>query len=203
MSAKFRTILLILLLAPPAVATAAPIDEILVSLCDPAKLATLGERGANARVHKIVFWLEAGRREGESPEALMRSTMHRIGWDDARGELTMNAMLRNLEIATRLGCTDEEGMSDMRRGRCPTVRNGSHAGDELSVDHIVPRAKYPQFDNVLANLEFMPLSLNRQKGATFGHRQAWELSRFEEAGLIATLPQDQGTPIDARSSFRQ
>ncbi|MFL5239810.1 MAG: hypothetical protein ACJ8EL_19875, partial [Rhizomicrobium sp.] len=50
----------------------------------------------------------------------------------------------------------------------------------------VPRALYPQLDNVLANLELMPMKLNRAKSASFGQRQGFELSRFRDAGLIDT-----------------
>ena len=174
-----------LLLASVALCSAGQINDILVPLCDPAKLATLRDRGANPRVQKIVYWLETARRQGESPEALMQETMHRIGWDDERGRLTSAAMLRNLDIATKLGCTDEAGMTNMRHGKCPVVTVGPYAGDWLSVDHIVPRALYPQLDNVLANLEFMPMRLNRAKSDSFGQRQEYELGRFEHAGLIS------------------
>jgi len=175
-----------LLLVTAAFCSAGQINDILVPLCDPAKLATLCERGANPRVQKIVYWLETARREGQSPELLMQETMSRIGWSDQRGRLTTAAMLRNLDIATKLGCTDEAGMTSMRHGKCPIVKMGPYAGDSLSVDHIVPRAKYPELDNVLANLEMMPMQLNRAKGDSFGQRQQYELGRFRDAGLISS-----------------
>lgn len=175
---------LFLLLASAALCSASQISDILVSLADPAKLATLGERRANPRVQKIVYWLETARREGQSPEQLLEETMHRIGWDDERGQFTREALLRNLDIATKLGCTDAEGMEHMRHGKCPFVKVGPYAGDYLSVDHIVPRALHPELDNVLANLEFMPMQLNRAKSDSFGERQEFELRRFEKAGLI-------------------
>lgn len=180
---SLRTISLLLLFAPLVVFANPRIEEILVSLCDPAKLSTLSERGANQRVRKIVYWLEMGRREGASPEALMVMTMERIGWTDERGKLTTAAMLRNLEIATKLGCTDEEGMYDMRRGQAPTVRNGPYAGDQLSVDHIIPRSVHPEYDCVLANLELMPLKLNMKKSNSMGQRQKDMLREFQAAGL--------------------
>ena len=172
------------LLASAAFCSAGQISDILVSLSDPAKLATLGERRANPRVQKIVYWLETGRRQGQPPEQLMQEVMSRLGWQDERGRLTTSAMLRNLDIATKLGCTDPEGMENMRHGKCPIVKAGPYAGDWLSVDHIVPRARYPELDNVLANLELMPMQLNRAKGDTFGQRQEYELRRFQDAGLI-------------------
>src|ERR671924_60126 len=52
-----------------------PLESIrtLASLTDPDKLATLGERGANARLNKIVFYLHDVRAKGVSAESA-------IGW---------------------------------------------------------------------------------------------------------------------------
>jgi hypothetical protein len=36
----------------------------------------------------------------------------------------------------------------MRRGRAPNVQKGPYKGDELSVDHINPRAVVPELDKV-------------------------------------------------------
>ncbi|MFZ4765842.1 MAG: hypothetical protein ACOYMN_12900, partial [Roseimicrobium sp.] len=60
---------------------------------------------------------------------------------------------------------------EMRRGRSPTVTRGPYAGDELSVDHIIPFAAMPQLGHVIANLEVMPLRMNRSKGVKMGERQ--------------------------------
>ncbi|HEY4284020.1 MAG TPA: hypothetical protein VGM62_13215 [Chthoniobacterales bacterium] len=183
------------LLVSAAFCSASQISDILVSLCDPAKLATLHERGANPRVQKIVYWLETGRLEGQSPKELMDETMSRLGWNDERGQLTTAAMLRNLDIATKLGCTDEEGLANMRHGKCAIVKAGPYGGDFLSVDHIVPRAHYPQLDNVLANLELMPMKLNRAKSDKMGQRQEYELGLFQSAGLISKLPVPALVPV--------
>ena len=85
--------------------------------------------------------------------------------------MTAAAMLRNLDIATKLGCINDAGIDDMRHGRSPTVLNGPYGGDKLSVDHIVPRAVVPELDNVIANLELMPLRMNMAKSASVGQRQ--------------------------------
>jgi len=47
----------------------------------------------------------------------------------------------------------------MRRGKAPTVMKGPYKGDQLSVDHIIPHAAVPELDNVIANLELMPLRM--------------------------------------------
>jgi hypothetical protein len=51
------------------------------------------------------------------------------------------------------------------------LRKGPYKGDELSVDHIIPRAVVPELDNVIANLELMPLRMNESKNDRVGARQ--------------------------------
>lgn len=80
-------------------------------------------------------------------------------------------MVRNLTILQRLGGTLPEDLAYMRRGRTADVRRGPYAGEKLSVDHIIPRSVAPELDNVIANLELMPLSVNRKKSDKIGDRQ--------------------------------
>lgn len=53
------------------------------------------------------------------------------------------------------------------------------------MDHIIPRAVVPELDTVLANLELMPLRMNRAKRAAIGARQRDMARRFEAAGLMS------------------
>lgn len=94
-------------------------------------------------------------------------------------------MLRNLDITGKLGCLDAAGLADMRRGQSPTIQSGPYKGDQLSVDHIIPRALVPELDNVLTNLELMPLKMNMSKGARVGARQFDMARRFVAAGLMS------------------
>ena len=67
-------ILLALLLAAVPSIMAAPTTSALgiASLTDPAKLATLkGERAANPRMQRCVYWLATAEAEGEKPEAVL------------------------------------------------------------------------------------------------------------------------------------
>ena len=73
----------------------------------------------------------------------------------------------------------------MRRGRVAIVRRGPYKGDELSVDHIIPRSVVPELDNVMANLELMPLRMNESKNAKIGQRQRALAQKFYEAGLLS------------------
>lgn len=159
----------------------------IASLIAPAKLATLGERGANPRVQKAVYWLATARRDGEKPEAVLDRAVTLAGYTNpASARLTKDALLRNLDIADKLGCLDAGGLAEMRRGKAPTVMKGPYKGDQLSVDHIIPRAVVPELDNVIANLELMPLRMNERKNAKVGDRQQALAKKLHEAGLLTT-----------------
>jgi hypothetical protein len=59
--------------------------------------------------------------------------------------------------------------------------------DQLSVDHIIPRAACPELDNVIANLELMPLRANESKNAKVGPRQLQKAEELHRAGLLKVL----------------
>jgi len=76
-----RTILALALLALATPAQADTVRTALVSLCDPAKIATLtSDRAANPRVRKITYWLEVARQQGRDPQAEMDAVMEALGW---------------------------------------------------------------------------------------------------------------------------
>ena len=194
-----RSLAALVLLALLALSPAAQADTVriaLVSLCDPAKIATLtSDRAANPRVRKITYWLEVARQQGRDPQTEMDAVMDAVGWDGAmKGELTAKAMARNRTIAERLGCLDAEGMALLRRGNAPTVKFGPYTGEKLTVDHIIPRAVAPSLDKVLANLEHMPNSLNMRKGAKVGQRQVDLANKLEAAGLLT--PEDRAAIVE-------
>jgi len=179
-------ILLVLVLSC-GLASADTIREALVNLCDPAKIATItAERGANPRVRKICYWLEMARQAGREPSTEMREVMSAVGWGGtAKGDLTADAMVRNRVLAEELGCLDEAGMSDLRRGNAPTIRCGPYVGDELSVDHIIPRSVCPELDATLANLELMPMQMNRSKSNSIDEEQGALAVKFYDAGFLS------------------
>src|ERR1035437_5332456 len=158
----------------------------IASLIDPAKLATLGKRGANQRVQKTVYWLAEAREAGQRPDKVMDAALGLAGVKNGpAAALTKAALLRNLDIAEKLGCLDAEGLAEMRKGKAPTVRRGPYKGDQLSVNHIIPRAVCPELDNVIANLELMPLRMNESKNDRVGARQTDLTRKFNKAGLLS------------------
>jgi len=179
-------ILGMLLLAGGAVAdTTAAYATRISALIEPAKLATLGKRGANPRVQKYVAQLADARLAGVNVTNVANEALAKAGMKGDAAKLTSEAMLRNLAIADRLGCLDDKGLGEMRRGKAPTVKRGPYAGDQLSVDHIIPRAVVPELDNVIANLELMPLRMNESKNDKIGARQMALGKELRAAGLLS------------------
>lgn len=172
------------------------------SLINPAKLVTLhGERAANQRVLKCVYWLNDARSRGLKPEevivaaqALNQSTMQ------PRALLVEAALLRNLDIAGKLGCLTSENLDRLRHGRSPVISRGPYAGERAEVDHIVPFAVEPGLDREIANLELLPRTLNRRKGATMGARQLDYLEKFRRAALLKPAPNDSSPNEPASAS---
>jgi hypothetical protein len=157
----------------------------IASLIDPAKLATLRERGANPRIQKCVYWLEEAGKNGLKPKTAAHEAVAKAGYKSAAATLTEESLLRNLDIATKLGCLDEDGLAKMRRGDAPTVRKGPYAGQIASVDHIIPLAVVPELDCVVANLELLPLKLNESKNSKIGSRQKSLAKKLRKAGLLS------------------
>jgi hypothetical protein len=139
-------------------------------------------------VQKAVYWLATARKEGEKPAKVLSRAVVLAGYKKTAAKLTKDALLRNLDIAEKLGCLDDAGLAAMRRGNAATVRKGPYKGDELSVDHIVPRAVVPELDNVIANLELMPLRMNESKNAKIGDRQRDMAKKLYQAELVRLRP---------------
>jgi hypothetical protein len=156
------------------------------SLIDPAKLATLDARGANPRVEKYVALLAEAKTDGVAPKKVAAKAVALVGMKGKAGRLTAEAMVRNLLIAERLGCLDPDGLREMHKGQAPTVHRGPYRGEKLSVDHIIPRVVVPELDNVIANLELMPLKLNEGKNSKIGARQVDLARKLHKAGLLSS-----------------
>jgi hypothetical protein len=100
----------------------------IASLIEPAKLATLKFSGANPRIQKCVYWLEEARLAGQNTTDTAHAAVSKAGYRNTAAVLTEQSLLRNLDIATKLGCLDKEGLAKMRRGGSPIVRKGPTLG---------------------------------------------------------------------------
>ena len=96
-------------------------------LIEPAKLATLSTRGANPRVQKYVHWLAVAKLDNTDAAAVAARATALAGYRGKAAEMTTAAMLRNLDIATKLGCINDAGLDAMRHGRSPTVQRWRRA----------------------------------------------------------------------------
>jgi hypothetical protein len=76
----------------------------IASLIDPTKLATLAKHGANSRVRRCVYWLVVARSEGSDPAKVMDAVLAGMKVNTLVAKLTKDALLRNLDIAEKLGC---------------------------------------------------------------------------------------------------
>ena len=109
-------------------------------LIDPAKLATLGDRGANSRIQKITAILWEAKANGLDPAKVAGDAVGLLGWGDTeKGRITAAAMVRNATILERLGSTTPADLENLKHGKAATVRKGPYAGEVLSVDHIIRR----------------------------------------------------------------
>ena len=163
----------------------------LSSLSDPAKLATLGERGANARLNKIVFWLDVARQRGMSAETAVGWAQTFNGTEGPRTSLVKNQLARNLKVADELGLLTADNRDRLKRGNAAIVARGPYSGETVEIDHIVPFSLAPEVGNELANLEMLPKTLNRQKSNRVNERQLAHAEKLFEAGLLRKESLDQ------------
>lgn len=167
------------------------------NLSDPVKLAGLGERGANPRLNKIVYWLHEAEAWQVAPDTTIRCAQWLNWTDEPRASLVRSNLLRNFTIASELGLLTGSNLKKLRNGSAATVTRGPHAGQAVEVDHIVPRSLAPEVENELANLELLPASLNRRKSDRVGERQLAHARQLHTAGLLTA---DSLKRVEGRSS---
>ena len=68
-----------------------------------------------------VYWLAMARVEGENPADVLNRAVAQAGYKGMAATLTRDALLRNLDIANKLGCLNGAGLAEMRHGRAATV----------------------------------------------------------------------------------
>lgn len=183
--------LLILILA--AVWEFNPVADVrtVAALIDPVKLAGLGERGANPRLNKLIYWLWHAEQRGLSPESSLNWALWLNGQQEPQAGLVKESLLRNVKIATQLGLLDAQNLDHLRHGRAAIVRSGPYRGEAVEIDHIVPYSLAPEVGNDLANLEMLPRTLNRRKSNLVNERQLAHAERLHTAGLLTQKSLDQ------------
>jgi hypothetical protein len=166
-------------LQTPAVAIAAQTD--------PVKLASLkGERAANSRLQRCVFWLAKAESDGEDPGAVLdeAAKLNNTAGTPYAGFVRWG-LLENLKIAKELGLLTPEGMAELKRGKSATITKGQYTGQEAEADHTIPRAVCPELANQVMNLELMPASLNRAKSDKVTERAKFFAKELYDAKLLS------------------
>jgi len=182
-------LLLALLLAAAPSLMAAPSTAVvaIAAQTEPAKLATLkGERAANPRLQKCVYWLAYAEEQGEKPEVVLDESakLNQTEGTPYAGFVRWG-LLENLKIARELGLLTPEGMAELRRGKSATITKGQYAGQEAEADHVIPRTLCPELQNQVMNLELLPASLNRAKSAKVTERAKVFAKELYEAKLLS------------------
>ena len=76
-------------------------------------------------------------------------------------------------------------MADLRKGHAPTITKGAHSGDEVALDHVLPRAVVPELAARFYNLEAIPAKENGRKGAKIGKLELDLARRWQREGLLS------------------
>ncbi len=180
-------LLLVLLLVTAPLLIAETSASALASLTDPAKLATLkGERAANPRLQKCVYWLAYAEEQEEKPEAVLDESakLNKTEGTPYAGFVRWG-LLENLKIAKELGLLTPEGMAELRRGKSATITKGQYSGQEAEADHVIPRSVCPELQNQVMNLELLPASLNRAKSDKVTDRAKVFAKELYDAKLLS------------------
>ena len=77
----------------------------------------------------------------------------------------------NLEAQYRLGklygLYTPTNLLKLRKGNAAIVTRGDHIGEKIEIDHLIAMSKAPSLEKSMANLTWLPQSLNRSKGAKY------------------------------------
>jgi hypothetical protein len=183
-----KLLLALLLAAAPSIMAAPSTAAVAIAAqTDPAKLATLkGERAANPRMQRCVYWLATAEAGGEKPEAVLdeAAKINGTAGTPYAGFIRWG-MLENLRLGKQYGILNPEGMAELRKGKAATITKGEYAGQEVQADHVIPLSVCPELENQVFNLELLPAKLNRTKGAKIGERQKVFGKELHEAKLLS------------------
>lgn len=83
------------------------------------------------------------------------------------------------------GCFTDEGLAKLKKGGSPTINKGPHTGDEIALDHVLPRAVVPELAARFYNLEAIPARVSLTKSAKFTEREILLARRWKRDGLLS------------------
>jgi hypothetical protein len=161
--------------------------QILGPLLDPVKVATLkGDRPANQRLYKILHWLEIARQRGGDVPAIMDTAQAAAGYGGtAEARAVKQAVIWSRAKLEEFGCFTDAGLAELRRGGSPTITRGDHAGEDIALDHVLPRSIVPELAGKFYNLEAITAKANRKKSAKITAREVELARRWNRDGLLS------------------
>ena len=161
--------------------------EVLAPLLDPAKVATLkGDRPVNARLYRVLYWLETAHQAGGHVPAVIDQAQAVAGYGgsveavaDARAITAAHARM----AAWR--CYSAAGMEKLRRGGSPRIELGPHAGEIVHIDHVLPVSIVPALRAKFFNLRPEPATVNLAKGNGIGPAEMELARRWSRRGILS------------------
>jgi hypothetical protein len=178
---------LLLATAPSIIAAPSTAAAAIAEQTDPVKLATLkGERVANPKLQKCVYWLAYAEHQGQKPEAVLdeAAKINKTDGTPYAGFVSWG-LLENLKIAKELGLLSPEGMAELRRGKSATITKGQYAGQEAEAGDVIPTSLCPELQNQVMNLELLPSSLYEAKSEKVTERATVFAKELHDAKLLS------------------
>jgi hypothetical protein len=167
------------------VSTAEQIVTAISSLTNPAKIATLKSVDAcNPRLNKCAYWMNQATANGLDVKALIIEALARNPDTVEHRKLTLNSLLKNYRQMVRLGCFTAENLLRLRNGNPAIVSKGIYKGQQMEVDHVVPKSLMPALAREFFNLCYMPYTLNRKKSDAIGRAQLRAVKVFERHRIV-------------------
>jgi hypothetical protein len=162
-------------------------NEILAPLLDPAKVATLkGDRPANTRLYKILYWIETAQRAGAEASTVIDTAQVKAGYGaSVAAKADKQAILWNFKNLDAWGCFDDKGMEKLRKGGSPIITKGESIGDSIAIDHVLPRSIVPELAARFYNLEAIPAKKNLLKSANITEREVNLARRWHREQLLS------------------
>jgi hypothetical protein len=113
--------------------------QILAPLLDPVKVATLkGDRPANARLYRVLYWLETARLAGGEVGEILTTAQTTAGYAGTpMAAADQRAIAWSRKKLDDYGCFDEAGLEKLRKGGSPVITKGNFTG---APDRVGPRA---------------------------------------------------------------
>ncbi len=161
--------------------------QILAPLLNPVNVATLkGDRPANPRLYKVLYWLETARLHGGDVSEVVDAAQAAAGYAGTKcAAADKKAILWNRRKLEDFGCFTPEGMDKLRHGGSPSIFKGAASGTQVALDHVLPRALVPELAARFYNLEVIPARENLRKGAKVGKRELQLAERWTRDGLLS------------------